>query len=299
MILVVMAAGMGSRFGGMKQLTPVGPNNELIMDYTIYDAISCGVDKVVFVIKEDFKEEFIKTIGKRIEEKVKVEYAFQKITDIDKDIKIPEGRIKPWGTGQALIAAKPYIDSNFITVNADDFYGKDAISKMCNYLKTLKNDSIKHYVMVSYILENTISKNGTVSRGVCEIDNNYLKNITERTKIGYNEKNELVYYEDGIEHKIDKNSQVSMNLFGFTKEVYEEIEKYFIDFLNNLKDPLKDEYYLPDIVKKSLNDNKADLRVLTTTSKYTGITYKEDLEELKNNIKELIEKGEYKENLSG
>ena len=296
MILVVMAAGMGSRFGGIKQLTPVGPNKEFLIDYSVYDAIKAGVTKVVFVIKEEHLNLFRETIGVRLESKIKVEYAFQKMDNIPKNFKVPENRIKPWGTGQALLSAKDYVDENFMIINADDFYGRDAFNTLATYLKNAKT---KEYAMVGYKLKNTLSQNGTVSRGICVTDeNNLLKTVTERTKIGYID-NKLVYFEEDKQYEIDKDSKVSVNLFGFTKEIFKDAENYFVKFFEECSNLEKGEFYLPTIVQKSIDDNLATVRVLETKSKFNGMTYKEDLEQLQENIKKLIEEGIYPSDLWG
>lgn len=299
MNLVVMAAGMGSRFGGLKQLTPVGPSGEFLIDYSIYDAIKAGVEKVIFVIKEEHLNLFRETIGKRIESKIKVEYVFQKMEDLPIDLNKKIERLKPWGTGQALLASRKVVDDNFIIINADDFYGRDAILTMGNFLKANRHrqGEKKHYALVGYQLKNTLSKNGTVSRGICEEEAGYLKKVTERTKIGYNKNHELVYYENDSETKIDENVLVSTNLFGFTKEVFEDAKYYFKEFLSVESNLESKEFYLPTVVQKSIDDRKADVAILSTTSRFNGMTYKEDLEGLKQYIKELINVGVYPDNL--
>lgn len=296
MILVVMAAGIGNRFGGIKQLTPVGPNGEFLIDYSIYDALRAGIEKVVFVIKEEYLSMFRETIGKRIETKIKVEYAFQKIDNIPSQYEVPSNRIKPWGTGQALLSAKSYVDDSFIIINADDLYGSDAIMVLANYLKAQKNDN--KFAMVAYKLKNTLSKNGTVSRGICVVKDNLLKAVTERTQIGYLS-DKLVFFENNDHYEIDKNSMVSVNLFGFTPKIFEIAEKYFIEFFEECSDLEKGEFYLPTIVQKMIDDNIISVEVLETTAKFNGITYKEDLSSVQDNIKKLIENGVYPENLWG
>lgn len=299
MNLVVMAAGMGSRFGGLKQLTPVGPSGEFLIDYSIYDAKKAGVEKVIFVIKEEHLELFHETIGKRIESKIKVEYVFQKKEDLPITLTQKIERIKPWGTGQALLSSRSAVDSSFIIINADDFYGRDAFLTMGKFLKDNKDkkDNKKHYALVGYHLKNTLSKNGTVSRGICEVENGYLKKVTERTKIGYNDNQELVYYEDSKEERIDENVLVSTNLFGFTEEIFEDATNYFKEFLSHEENLETKEFYLPTVVQKSIDDNIADVKVLSTTSRFNGMTYKEDLEGLKQYIKELVKDGIYPDNL--
>lgn len=299
MILVVMAAGMGSRFGGMKQLTPVGPNGEFLIDYSIYDAIRAGVKKVVFVIKEEHLDLFRDTVGKRIESKIKVEYAYQKLDNLPEGVEPCCDRVKPWGTGHALLSSRDYVDDNFMIINADDFYGRDAFMTLGNYLKDLKpSNGIQHYAMVAYKLSNTLSKNGTVSRGACIVENDLLVRVTERTKIGYLG-DRLVYYLDDVDYDIDKDTPVSVNLFGFTPSVFDDAESYFKEFFNGDIDYFKSEFYLPTVVQRSIDDKKADVRILHTTSKFNGMTYREDLEQLRDNISELIKEGIYPENLWG
>ncbi|MEE3343628.1 MAG: sugar phosphate nucleotidyltransferase [Bacilli bacterium] len=299
MNLVVMAAGMGSRFGGLKQLTSVGPNGEFLIDYSIYDAIKAGVEKVIFVIKEEHLEMFHETVGKRLENHVKVEYAFQKIDDLPDGVKIDFERIKPWGTGQAVLASRKCVDSNFMVINADDFYGRDAFVTLGNFLKNVKSDGDKeHYAMVAYKLINTLSKNGFVSRGVCQVKDGYLDEIVERKHVGYVD-DRLVYVDDDEMIDIDKNTPVSVNLFGFTPKVFEKAEEYFKEFFMDDKDKHEREFYLPTIARKAIDDGSADMKVLKTTSHFNGMTYLEDLDGVRDYIESLIEKGVYPENLWG
>jgi len=299
MNLVVMAAGMGSRFGGLKQLTPVGPSGEFLIDYSVYDAMQAGVNKVIFIIRKEHHELFRETIGKRLENIIKVEYAFQEMDDLPIKLEKIE-RTKPWGTGQALLASRNYVDDNFIIINADDFYGRDAYLTLGKFLKEQKeNDNKKHYAMVAYYLKNTLSKNGTVSRGECDIENNYLKKVTEHTKIGYNSKNELVYFEDDKEIPIDENTLVSMNFYGFTPKIFEDAKIFFKEFLSDKNNLENKEFYLPTLVQKCIDNDKADVKVLSTTSKFNGMTYKEDLEGLKQSIEKLVNEGVYPKNLWG
>ena len=299
MNLVVMAAGMGSRFGGLKQLTSVGPNGEFLIDYSIYDAIKAGVKKVIFVIKEEHLEMFHDTIGKRLAKHVKIEYAFQKIDDLPEGVEIDFERVKPWGTGQALLASRDYVDSNFMVINADDFYGRDAFVTLANYLKNVKSDGGKeHYAMVAYKLINTLSKNGFVSRGVCDVKDGYLEEIVERKHVGYVD-DRLVYVEHEEMVDIDKDTPVSVNLFGFTPKVFEKAYEYFKEFFMDDEDKHEREFYLPTIARKVIEDGSADMKVLNTTSRFNGMTYKEDLEGVKKYIEDLIEKGVYSENLWG
>jgi hypothetical protein len=298
MILVVMAAGMGSRFGGLKQVTPVGPSGEFLIDYSIYDAIKAGVKKVVFVIKREHLDLFKDTIGKRIESKIEVKYVFQDLDDIPSGFEVPKDRVKPWGTGHALLSCRDYVDDNFMIINADDFYGRDAFCTLGNYLRNLKpsDEGKANYAMVAYKLENTLSDNGTVSRGICEVVDDRLMMVTERTKIGYvNDK--LVYLEDDKQYDIDGDVPVSVNLFGFTPNVFGDAIGYFKEFFKENTDSLKGEFYLPTIVQKSIDEGKASVRVLHTTSKFNGATYREDLEQLKMSIQKLVDEGVYSSNL--
>jgi NDP-sugar pyrophosphorylase family protein len=298
MILVVMAAGMGSRFGGLKQVTPVGPSGEFLIDYSIYDAIKAGVKKVVFVIKREHLDLFKDTIGKRIESKIEVKYVFQDLDDIPSGFEVPKDRVKPWGTGHALLSCRDYVDDNFMIINADDFYGRDAFCTLGNYLRNLKpsDEGKANYAMVAYKLENTLSDNGTVSRGICEVVDDRLMRVTERTKIGYvNDK--LVYLEDDKQYDIDGDVPVSVNLFGFTPNVFGDAIGYFKEFFKENTDSLKGEFYLPTIVQKSIDEGKASVRVLHTTSKFNGATYRDDLEQLKMSIQKLVDEGVYSSNL--
>lgn len=298
MNLVVMAAGMGSRFGGLKQLTPVGPGGEFLIDYSVYDALQVGVEKVIFVIKEEHLQDFRETIGKRIESKIKVEYAFQKLDDLPINLTKEIQRTKPWGTGQALLASRQYVDSDFMIINADDFYGRDAFQTLANFFQNKKETTSvkKHYAMVAYSLKNTLSDNGFVSRGACEVEDNYLKQITERTKIGYLD-GKLVYLENDIAIPIAEDTKVSVNLWGFTKDIFPDANRFFQEFLQDEQNLETKEFYLPVIVQRSIADGLANVEVLTTTSKFGGMTYKEDLEGLQQNIRKLIQDGTYPLNL--
>ena len=299
MNLVVMAAGMGSRFGGLKQLTPVGPSGEFLIDYSIYDAKIAGVDKVIFVIKKEHQELFHETIGKRIMKKIKVEYVYQTLEDIPIKLEKNIERSKPWGTGQALLTSKNAVDDVFMIINADDFYGREAFLTLASFLKNnhYLSSTKKHYALVAYHLNNTLSENGTVSRGICETESGYLKRVTERTKIGYNENHQLVYYEQDGETVIDPNTLVSTNLFGFTPQIFEDALRYFQEFLQKEEDLTIKEFYLPTIVQKSIDDNLADVTILNTTSKFNGMTYREDLEGLKKYIEVLVKDGVNPSNL--
>ena len=294
MILVVMAAGLGSRFGGIKQMTGVGPNNLFIIDYSVYDAIQAGFKKVVFIIRKDIYDDFRNTIGKRIENKIDVEYVFQDINDIPEGFSVPSDRVKPWGTGHAVLSARDVVDDNFVVINADDFYGRESFIKIADYLKNVDKSS-KEYSMVSYKLINTMSDYGSVSRGICNVDNGKLVDINERTNI-VNKDGNLVYIDEG-EHLIDKDALVSVNFWGFTPSMFEDAYKYFIEFFKSNSDLSKKEFYLPTVVKNSIEEGIASVSVLESESKFSGMTYKEDREELSRYICELVNNGIYPNNL--
>lgn len=298
MTLVIMAAGMGSRFGGLKQVEPVGPNGEFIIDYSIYDAIKVGIDKIVFIIKEENYNLFRKTIGKRIESKVKVEYVFQKIENIPKGIQFPNERIKPWGTSHAILSCKDVVKDNFIVINADDFYGYESFKLVFDYMKNIPDDSY-HFSMAGYIVKNTLTVNGKVKRGICLTDkDNYLKIITE-SSIGY-EDNRLIAERLDNQKKVGVTEEqlVSMNFFGFTPKIFNYLEDNFRAFFEKNKNNLeKCEYLIPDSIQEMIDQGICDLKVLKTPAIWHGVTYKEDKEELVASINKLIDSGVYPSNL--
>ncbi|OUN70352.1 nucleotidyltransferase [Drancourtella sp. An57] len=293
--LVIMAAGIGSRFGGgIKQLEPVGPNGEIIMDYSIRDAIEAGFDKVVFVIRKDLEKDFKEVIGDRIEKQIPVEYAFQELDDIPQKFQEKfQGRTKPWGTGQAILACRGKVTEPFLVINADDFYGKEAYVEAYQYLKEKKEASGKEPIcMVGFVLNNTLSENGGVTRGVCEVDENgHLTNIVETHNII--RKGDKAEAEDGAK-ELELDVPVSMNMWGLQPEFLDILEKGFHEFLETTKaDDLKAEYLLPTIIGGLLKEGRAEVTVLNSKDKWFGVTYKEDKESVVNAIKELIEKGIY------
>lgn len=294
MTLVIMAAGMGSRFGGLKQLEPVGPNGEFIIDYSIYDAIYAGFTKVVFIIKEENYQIFKETIGKRIENKIEVKYVFQDIKNVPKEITLPDDRVKPLGTGHAILSCKGVVDESFAVINADDFYGRDAFVKAAQFLNKNSND----YAMIGYLIGNTLTENGAVKRGYCEEKDGYLTNIIEsnvyKDKIGI--KVEPLDGRDGFYAKDE--DLVSMNLFCFNKDIIDYLDKHFIYFLNNNKDKLdKCEYLIPDVVFERIKNNEVKVQVIDTDAVWHGVTYKEDKDSVVNYINMLIYKKEYPNNL--
>ncbi|RHV37776.1 nucleotidyltransferase [Ruminococcus sp. OM05-10BH] len=293
--LVIMAAGIGSRFGGgIKQLEPVGPNGEIIMDYSIRDAVEAGFDKVVFVIRKDLEKDFKEVIGERIEKQIPVEYAFQELDDIPQEFQEKfQGRTKPWGTGQAILACRGKVTEPFLVINADDFYGKEAYVEAYQYLKEKREASGKEPIcMVGFVLNNTLSENGGVTRGVCEVDENgHLTNIVETHNII--RKGEKAEAEDGAK-ELELDVPVSMNMWGLQPEFLDILEKGFHEFLETTKaDDLKAEYLLPTIIGGLLKEGRAEVTVLNSKDKWFGVTYKEDKESVVNAIKELIEKGIY------
>ena len=300
--LVIMAAGMGSRFGGIKQLEPLGPSGEIIIDYSIYDAIEAGFDKVVFIIRKDIEDDFKQVVGNHIAEHIQVEYVYQSLDDLPKGYSKPEGRVKPWGTGQAILACKDVVKEPFIVINADDYYGKEGFRKIHSYLEDLEKKNSKYdYCMAGFLLGNTLSDNGTVTRGVCKTDeNSMLVTVNETFDISKKDDKAVGYDENKNEKIMDLDTPVSMNMWGFTPEFIDELDANFPKFLDNIEDGnIKAEYLLPEIVAKMLRENKATVRVLESSDKWYGITYQEDKEKVKEFFKELVDKNVYPENLWG
>jgi len=299
MTLVILAAGMGSRYGGLKQLDPMTENGEFIIDFSIYDAIKAGFDRVVFIIKKENYELFRETVGARVEKHIKVEYAFQDLNDIPEGYSVPEGRVKPWGTTHALLATKDIVKDNFAVINADDFYGRDTYFKLAEHLKTAKDEGgVSHSCMVGYILKNTLTDYGTVSRGVCSADDNgMLTSIVERTKI--KKDGDMAAYLDGEEWvRLSYDTIVSMNCWGFTPGIFDDLTKCFEDFMaKDHPDPLKSECLLPTNVYDIIKVGGCDVKVYSSESVWYGVTYKEDKEYVKSSIAKLIESGAYPKNL--
>ena len=288
--LVVLAAGMGSRYGGLKQMDTVGPSGETIVDYVIYDAIRAGFEKIVFVIRRDIEADFLKTFYAKISKKVSVKYVFQDLDDLPMDLTVPEGRTKPWGTAHAVWSARNEVNEPFAIVNADDFYGRDSMKLMFDHLVGLDNSLIRG-CMVGYILKNTLSDHGKVSRGICEIETNgSLLSITERTDI-YKEENGCYYVENEEKFPLGGDETVSMNLVGFTSLVFDQIERGLIDFHASATS-LKQEYYIPTVLDamKTLTNG---IPVLTSYDKWFGVTYKDDKVLVEGKIAELIADGKY------
>lgn len=298
MTLVIMAAGMGSRFGGLKQVEPVGPNGEFILDYSVYDAIRAGYEKVVFIIKEENYDLFRETIGKRIESKINVEYAFQKIEDVPEGVLIPEGRVKPWGTSHAILSAKKYVNEPFTVINADDFYGYDPYQKIKDFFDNKAQEN--EYAMIGYKTINTMSENGSVKRGVCSKDeNNLLTGLIESSIENVNGKIIATPLEDeNNPFEIEEDTLVSMNFFGFNTSIFNYLEEEMKEFFEKHKNDLdKCEFLIPNSVFKRINENKIKVKVLDTNEKWYGVTYKEDKQDLVNAINKMIEEGKYPKNL--
>ena len=296
-ILVVMAAGMGSRYGGLKQMDPVGKNGEIIMDYSLYDAYQAGFRKVVFIIKEEMMEDFKEVIGNRAEKVMEVAYAFQKLDDLPAGFAVPEGRVKPWGTGHAVLAARNHIDGPFAVINADDYYGAEGFKKIFDFLVNVQDDEKFHYTMVGYELMNTLSENGHVARGVCTVDDKgMLAGVTERTRIEKKGEGAAFTEDEGATWTaLDHDTIVSMNLWGFTASMMEALRERFPVFLENTirNNPLKGEFFLPFVVNDLLDEGKADAKVLTSGDKWFGVTYKEDKPVVVAAIAKLTEEGKY------
>ena len=313
--LVIMAAGMGSRYGGLKQIDPIGPNGEIIMEYSVYDAIKAGFGKIVFVIKREIEDTFKDMVGDKVSSKIPVEYAYQSLDDLPEGFNVPEGRVKPWGTAHAVLVAMEFLHEPFAVINADDFYGYDAFLKLCSFLKDENNNakpsdeieagtgslsSTPAYAscMVGYSIENTLTEHGHVARGVCEVDSNgFLTDITERLRIGYHGDG-IAFTEDEVNYTtVSAGTVVSMNMFGFPASVINEFKPKFIEFLNERGEEEKSEYLLPTLVNDLLVEGKTSVAVLRTGAKWYGVTYKDDKDRVKGAISEMVRKGEYPENL--
>ncbi len=284
--LVVMAAGMGSRFGGLKQVEPVGRNGEAILDFSVYDAMEAGFNKVVFVIKKAIEKEFKELVGNRIAKKVKVEYAYQELDAIPEGFSVPEGREKPWGTGHAILCCKGIVNEPFAVINADDYYGKTGFKKI---YEQLKNDN-ENYCMVGFRLANTLTENGSVARGVCSVEDGFLTDIDERTKIY----SDCTYEtENGELIGMEPDTIVSMNMWGFNTDLFKYLELAFNNFLKEKGNELKSECYLPMVVGELIKNGEKKAKVLASEDKWYGVTYREDKDSVVKAIGELIDKGMY------
>lgn len=297
MQLLIMAAGMGSRFGGLKQIAPMGPNDEFIIDYSIFDAIKTGFSKVVFIIKEENYDIFKETIGARVEPHIPVEYAFQKLENVPEFVNIPAERVKPWGTAHAIYCAKDNITEPFVVINADDFYGRDAFEVAANFIK---NSQGKEYATVGYEAIKTMTENGSVKRGVIETNGEILKSITESSIIEDGDDILCTPLNGGADFRISKDALVSMNMLIFDLSVFPYIEEkmqlFFKENENNLE---KCEFLIPDILDEANKEGYASVKVLHTEATWYGVTYKEDTDFVRSSIKKLVEEDEYPNNLWG
>ena len=296
MTAIILAAGLGSRYGGLKQIDPVGHHGEFIIDYSVYDCVRAGFDKVVFIIKEQHLEEFEETIGSRVKGSINVEYAFQNDEDLPDGFAHPADRTKPWGTAHALRACRNIVHDKFVIFNADDFYGLETFRNM---YKGLSEVDAEHCIMPGYTLANTLSENGHVARGVCITENGYVQSIKEIKKIMRID-GKTKYEEDDEWKDIDENAPVSMNFWGFTPDIFPLIEEGFADFLHNPDtNLLKDEYYIPNVVDLGIRKGVLNCKVLETNAKWMGVTYQSDKPEFQKFLNAKIDAGEYPENLWG
>ena len=298
--LVVLAAGMGSRYGGLKQVDPVGPSGEAILDYSVFDAVRAGFGKVVFIIRHDFEAEFKEKVGRKYEGLIPVDYCYQDINDLPAPYKVPEGRTKPWGTGHATRAARSVVKEPFAVINADDFYGRDAFEQLAKFLSHATDGATLGFAMVGYKLELTLSENGSVARGICDVAaDGTLKGVTEMTK--------LVRAGDVAENREDPaapvqvplDARVSMNLWGFTPGLFTELEARFPKWLAENGAKEKSEWYIPFVVDELIKEGLATCKVLPTESSWFGVTYREDKPFVMAEIKKLVDAGEYPVNLLG
>ena len=295
--LFVLAAGMGSRYGGLKQLDGLGPHGETIMDYSIYDAIRSGFGKIVFVIRKDFEADFRSKILSKYENHIPVEVVFQALDNLPEGFVCPEGRTKPWGTNHAVLMGKDVIKEPFAVINADDFYGRNSFEVIAKELSTPKNRK-GDYCMVGFRVGNTMSESGQVDRGVCENKDGFLTTVVERTAIAYNEKHEISFTdENGKEQILDPSTPVSMNLWGFTPDYFEFSEKYFVDFLKENINTPKAEFFIPLVVNELVTKGDASVKVLDTDSKWFGVTYAADRQGVVDKFAELHANGEYPEKM--
>ena len=296
--LVIMAAGMGSRYGGLKQMDPMDEQGHIIMDFSVYDAREAGFEKVVFIIKKEFEDVFRRTIGDRVSRSMEVAYAFQNLNDLPEGFSVPESRVKPWGTAHALLSARHVVNGPFVAINADDYYGKQAFRDQYRFLTETEDESSRyHYSMSGYHLANTLTENGHVSRGVCTTDaRGYLTDIVERTRIEWKDGVPAYTLDEGVTWtSLPAETPVSMNMWGFGRSFLVETEARFTDFLNRglAENPMKCEYYIPSVVHELLAAGRADVRVMTTPDKWYGVTYKEDKPMVQKAIADMKARGLY------
>lgn len=299
-VLVILAAGMGSRYGGLKQIDPIDNDGHIIIDFSIYDANKAGFEKLVFIIKEENLNDFKEVIGDRISDKIEVEYAFQSLEDIPQGYELDDNREKPLGTAHAIYAARDKIDGPFVVINADDYYGRDAFKTLYDFLLENSDDDKYRYAMAGYRIENTVTDHGSVARGVCVVEDNHLVDINERTRIEKRD-GKIEFTEDDGQTwtEIEKGNHVSMNMWAFTESYLKECEERLEEFLQNQvpKNPLKAEFLIPTVVKELLAEDKATVEVFDTSEKWYGVTYKEDKPSVVKAIQEMKDSGKYPQNL--
>jgi len=293
--LLILAAGIGSRYGGVKQMDKIGASGESIIDYSIYDAIRAGFGKVVFVLNPKIEKEFKEIYERRLAGKIETKYVLQEVNAVPKGVPVNTARVKPWGTGHAVLVAKDVIDEPFAVINADDFYGKQAFAVLAEFFNESAGKPNK-YAMVGYRIANTLSENGTVSRGVCQSEDGFLTDVVERTSI-QQDGDDIVFIDNNEKHKIDGNSIVSMNFWGFTPKFFSQLEHDFIDFIDRNAHELKAEFYIPTVVNELIDNNEATVKVLTSNDQWFGVTYQEDKEVTIEKVKQLVEKGVYPNNI--
>lgn len=290
--LLILAAGVGSRYGGLKQMDPVGPSGEVIMDYSIYDAIKAGFERVVFVIRHDFEEQFKEQIGAKYTARIEVAYAFQELQDLPAGFTVPEGRSKPWGTGHAILAAREVIREPFVMINADDFYGREAYAVISAALQTTRADATE-WCMVGYKIGNTLSEFGGVTRAMCELQGEYLTSIVERFEIQRGGAGVTARDKSGGTYEYSLDAPASMNFFGFTPALFELLDEGFRAFLQRHGTDLKAEYLIPTVVNELIAAGRARMRVLSSNASWFGVTYPEDKARVQASIRALVERGEY------
>lgn len=291
--LLILAAGMGSRYGGLKQLDPMGPNGETVLDYSVSDAIEAGFGKVVFVIRREFAQAFKEAVGDKFEAQIEVAYAFQDLSDLPEGFTVPADREKPWGTAHAVRAARNEIDTPFAVINADDFYGRDAFVQLANYFTDQSDAPELQTCMVGYPLKNTLSEHGSVNRGICKVENNVLQTVEEHTEIAHTDGTVQGKNLEGNIVEIEPDALVSMNFWGFTPAIFANIEALFIDFLEQRIEEPKSESYIPSVVDTLIQTGQTECAVLKTSANWFGVTYPDDKPFVQANIRKLIESGDY------
>jgi dTDP-glucose pyrophosphorylase len=295
--LLVLAAGMGSRYGGLKQIDPLGPQGETIIDYSLYDAIEAGFGKVVFVIRRDIESDFRDFLGSRWDDRIEIAYAFQELDALPEGFIVPEGRAKPWGTAHAIAVAKDHVETPFLVINGDDFYGREAFLRAVDFLNSACDDEVCRYGMVGYHLGNTLSENGSVSRGICEVnDRGQLVGVLENTEI-VRDAEGISNRAAGQERQLDFDAPTSMNMLAFTPSIFTHIDTQFTDFLKERGQELKSEFYIPTVVNDLIAAGRATVQVLDCEAKWFGVTYREDKACVQQSIAELVKQGTYPEQL--